>query len=182
MAREWMKGNNFWTRRSKHGRDRLFDTPEDLWKGALEYFRHVDKNPFFMAEQVKQPGKGYVDSEGEYVAPEYIISLPKLKPYTLKGLCLFLHCNVGYFSDFKKSLSGKEDQKSLDFSEVIRAIEETVYNQKFSGAAAGFFNSNLIARELGLVDKTEVKQQGSLEITMTKEETRKIADDLEKDL
>ena len=33
------KGNQFWMLRSKHGRDKLFATPEALWEAACEYFQ-----------------------------------------------------------------------------------------------------------------------------------------------
>jgi hypothetical protein len=32
-----------------------------------------------------------------------------------------------------------------------------MYAQKFEGAASGAFNANIIARDLGLADKTEMK-------------------------
>ena len=32
-------------------------------------------------------------------------------------------------------------------------MKEIIYNQKYSGAAAGFFNANIIARDLGLANK-----------------------------
>lgn len=38
------KGNQFWMLRSKHGRDKLFATPEALWEAACEYFQWCDEN------------------------------------------------------------------------------------------------------------------------------------------
>jgi hypothetical protein len=32
-----------------------------------------------------------------------------------------------------------------------------MFAQKFEGAAVGAFNSNIIARDLGLIDRTELK-------------------------
>ena len=52
----------------------------------------------------------------------------------------------------------REYRKRPEFSGVIRAIDESIKNQKFEGAAAGFFNSNIIARDLGLKDKIESHQ------------------------
>ena len=39
------KGNQFWKLRSKHGRDKLFTTPELLWQAACEYFEWCENNP-----------------------------------------------------------------------------------------------------------------------------------------
>jgi len=151
------KGNQFWKLRSKHGRDKLFASPDLLWKAACEYFQWCDEHPFLEAEQIKQPGKGYTDENGNYVKPERIVNLPKMRPYTLQGLCLYLCCNTKYFNEFEKQLEGKNDELHKDFSEIVTRIRETIYEQKFSGAAAGFLNPNIIARDLGLADKTESK-------------------------
>ena len=45
---------------------------------------------------------------------------------------------------------------------IIHKIEEIIYNQKFEGAAVGIFNSNIIARDLGLSDKKDIDHRGSL--------------------
>ena len=51
---------------------------------------------------------------------------------------------------------GKKTELDEDFLTIISYIEETCYSQKFEGAAADFFNSNIIARDLGLVDKKQL--------------------------
>ena len=38
-------GNEFWKLRSKHGRDKLFQSPELLWDAAEEYFQWSVDNP-----------------------------------------------------------------------------------------------------------------------------------------
>lgn len=73
----------------------------------------------------------------------------------MQGLCSYLDCGVNYFRQFKEE--GHEG-----FSLVISRIEETIYNQKFTGAAAGFLNANIISRDLGLAEKNKV--EGELKI------------------
>ena len=51
-----------------------------------------------------------------------------------------------------------------DFSQVITRIGKIIYDQKFSGAASGFFNANIIARDLGLADKKEIDADVKQEI------------------
>lgn len=154
------QGNRFWELRSKHGRDKLFETPALLWKAACEYFEWCEKNPLMETEaKVTSDGAGLGSSV-------QMIELPKMRPFTLHGLCLYLDCNTAYFRSFKS----QERAQKEDYSTVIGKIEETIYNQKFSGAAAGFLNANIIARDLGLSDKTEmsgeltVKQITGMEI------------------
>lgn len=92
--------------------------------------------------------KVITNGKGEGSSVE-IVEVPKMRPFTTHGLCLYLDCNTAYFRQFKTNCSE-------DFSTIIKQIEEVIYNQKFSGAASGFLNANLIARDLGLVDKKEV--------------------------
>lgn len=136
------KGNQFWKLRSKHGRDKLFATPELLWQAACEYFQWCVENPLISIEYYGKDAKR--------------CEVPKIRAFTMQGLCLYLDCNVGYFKDFKKGLK----ETDLDFSAVITRIEETVYTQKFEYAAAGFLNGNIIARDLGLADKKELGGSG----------------------
>lgn len=160
------KGNQFWKLRSKHGRDKLFANAEMLWKAATEYFEWCDKNPFLLVEQLKTPTKPVKDTDGNYIFPPNTINLPRLRPYTIQGLSLYLNCNVQYFNDFEKAIQSKDIEANKDFSIIVSRIRETIYNQKFSGAAAGFLNPNIIARDLGLTEKKEVEYKSPIPITI----------------
>jgi len=48
--------------------------------------------------------------------------------------------------------------------EVIRAINAIMYTNKFDGASCGLYNANIIARDLGLADKKDVKNSGEVSI------------------
>lgn len=145
---EFKKGNRIWEQRSKHGRDTLFKTPNLLWEAACEYFKWIDDNPSYKAEWKNNR----------------IIGLPVRKPYTLQGLCGYLQCGTKYFNNFKITEAYKSN---IDFQYIIEQIEETIYNQKFSGAAEGFFKENIIARSLGLKDnfQNDVKVDTPIQIT-----------------
>ena len=132
------KGNQFWKIRTKHGRDKLFASPELLRKAACLYFEWCEANPLM---EVDFKGK---DADR--------VELPKMRAFTMQGLCSYLNCNTAYFRTFKAQLPDTDK----DFNTVITWIEETVYNQKFTGAAAGFLNANLISRDLGLIDKKDI--------------------------
>lgn len=75
-------------------------------------------------------------------------TIPKMRAYTLDGLCLYMGCNEAYFRQFN-------DNGDKDFSTVIYQIEKTIYNQKFTGAAADLLNANIISRDLGLADRID---------------------------
>lgn len=141
------KGNQFWKLRSKHGRDKLFATPELLWEAACEYFQWCEDNPL-EEEKVFQ-------YQGAIVRTK----VNKIRAMTLSQLCIYLDCSAAYFRAFKSTL--KEEDK--DFLTIINKIEETIYNQKFQGASADLLNANIIARELGLSDKQSVEQNTIIE-------------------
>lgn len=129
-------GNDFWKHHSKHGRDKIFTTPEILWEAACEYFEWVKENPLY--ETIIQGGKEF--------------TLPKMRAMTIGGLCIFLDVQVTTFDNY----CDKENDSYKAFLGVTGQIKEIIRTQKFEGASAGFLNANIIARDLGLTDKQEV--------------------------
>ena len=138
------KGNKFWQLRSKHGRDKLFKTPELLWEAACEYFKWCDENP--LLERKAFAYQGVIITE----------DMPRMRAYTIHGLTFYLNCNTEYFRRFKAELK----EKDKDFCRVIKDIEETIFRQKFEGAACDLLNANIISRDLGLADKQDVTTDG----------------------
>lgn len=164
-------GNRFWQQRSKHGRDKLFETPELMWVAAREYFEWCEDNPFFESKPMVVSNGANAGSSVE------MIEIPIKRPFTLHGLCSYLDCSTSYFRAFKSTST----EKDKDFLTVIEKIEETIYNQKFSGAASGFFNANIIARDLGLNDVVQNKNENyNVNVEPTPEEAQKIKESLNK--
>lgn len=156
------KGNKFWLNRSKHGRDKLFSTPDLLWEAATEYFTWCDNNPWLKKEAIKSG-----DMCGE------LVSIPTQRPFTLSGFLLYIGASEGYLRQFKTTASE-------DFLTVIENIEQAMYTQKFEGAAVGAFNANIIARDLGLAEKSEGKTtQVNYNVETTPEEVRNISKQLD---
>jgi len=157
------KGNQFWKLRSKHGRNKLFSTPQLLWEAACEYFEWCEENP--LKEEKGFAFQGIVTKT----------TFNKMRAMTLSQLCFYLNCNEAYFRTFKAQL--REEDK--DFNTVIHDIEQTIYNQKFQGASADLLNANIIARELGLSDKSELygKDGKDLLPTISKEEQQERLDE-----
>lgn len=194
----WMIGNKFWQQRSKHGRDRLFQSAELLWESACEYFQWCDDNPWMKVEQKK--GNSNIDvfdlielakKEGLDTkqvmesATNPLMEIPTARPYTIQGLCSYLDCNTDYFNQFEKELSKNTSIDSKDFSEVITRIRETIYQQKFEGATIGAFNATIISRDLGLADKKDHTSNGETITTpariLTKKEAQELYNSLEND-
>lgn len=138
-------GNEFWKERTKHGRDKVFETPEAMWEGACEYFKWCIDNPI---QDTRSFGQRDVQ-----------------RPFTLQGLSQFLGVNTKYFAQFEGGLIEKTDEVSKGFSNVITNIRDVIFQQKFEMAVIGVYKENIIARDLGLADKQENKIEGGLQIT-----------------
>jgi hypothetical protein len=146
------EGNEFWKLRSKHGRDKLFESPKLLWESACEYFEWCDNNP--LKEMKVFHTNGLVTKT----------DVTKMRAYTIDGFLLYVKASDSYLRAFKSSHKDKTDKESKDFLTVIREIEKTIYIQKFTGAAADLLNPNIIARDLGLSDKQDINMSGDVNI------------------
>jgi len=127
-------GNEAWKARTKHGRDKLFTTPEILWEACVEYFEWVSKNPLWETKSYMYQGVPIQDQ------------IDKPRAMTITGLCIFLDITTKTWGEYKAN---------NDFSYIIGKVEDIIRTQKLEGAAADIFNANIIARELGLADKKE---------------------------
>jgi hypothetical protein len=132
-----------------------------MWDAACEYFQWCIDNPWYRNEAIKGG-----DRAGQ------IIQIPTSRPFTMQGLCAYLNCNTVYFNNFELGIKDgtrkvSEDEKK-GFSEIIHAIKETIYQQKFEGAAVGAYNANIIARDLGLTDKQDIVKTKKIKVTRNK--------------
>lgn len=157
-------GNRFWEMRSKHGRDRIFATPKLFWEAACEYFQYCEDNPFNKHE-------AKTINIGDHMSEIAIAKVPTMRPFTIQGLCIFLHVNTLWFREFEESVKLKDDQISKDFSIICTHIRDIIFDQKFSGAAAGFFNANIISRDLGLQESVKNEVVGAISSTLKVEYT-----------
>lgn len=129
--------NQWWKLRSKHGRDPIFASPELMRDAAYEYFDWCQNNPF---------------NEIDYRSGKYV-TVPKMRPFTIEGFCLYIGANTKYFNEFKDSIA----YTTKGFSHVYAEIQETIKNQQVSGAQAGFLNAAIVARINSISDKVESK-------------------------
>ena len=133
-------GNQFWKMRSKHGRDKLFASSSALWEACCEYFEWVEENPLYEDKVFAFQGTTFHEPQA------------KMRAMTINGLCIFLDIDMSTWQDWRKD---------KDFSLVVTRAEKIIYEQKFTGAAADLLNPNIIARDLGLSDKSSIDHQSS---------------------
>ena len=124
--------NQFWRLRKDMTEDGRKLSVEQVADKAQEYIDYCRENPLI---EIDFKGK---DADR--------VELPKMRAMTLTGLYVHLGITSETWCQWRK------DKK---YSDIITRIENIFYTQKFEGAAAGFLNPNIIARDLGLVDKQE---------------------------
>ncbi len=132
------KGNRFWELRSKSGRNEIFASPKALWGEATKYFAWVEDNPLWEHKVTQY--------QGDVIE----MKIPKLRAMTIGGLCLYLGISTETWCQYRKK---------DNFSDICGQVDEVIRLQKFTGAAADQLNPSIIARDLGLADKTEITTQ-----------------------
>lgn len=116
------------------GRPSNYNTAGELWDVFVEYVKHIEETPF--AE---------TDYRGKDAIP---VTIERRRPLTKGSFAIFAG-----LTEWKGVERYKE--KGEDFSQIVTHIEQIIYHHKLEGASAGLFNSSIIARDLGLVDKRE---------------------------
>lgn len=130
-----------------------------MWEACCEYFQWVDDNPLHEMRAFSYQGE---------VTQEPVA---KMRAMTIDGLCLFLGVSRSTWYEW----ASKDD-----YSDIIARVESVIRSQKFAGAAADLLNANIIARDLGLADKSEVKQSVTATVTadMSPQDAAKAYQDL----
>ena len=132
------KGNNCWQLRLKHGLDGKFKKPEEIWENFMQYVQWAEENPLI---EVDFRGKDAMRVE-----------IPKKRVLTKDGFALA--CGFSCWATLAVYRN-----KSEDFNKVFTRVEEAIRLQKFEGASSGFFNHNIIARDLGLMNQEQMTVQ-----------------------
>lgn len=141
-------GNQFWRSRVTFGNKKKFENSDELWETACGYFQWNVDNPL---EETK-----LFAYEGDVTSA----IMPKVRAMSVRGLCLYLGVSLQSWYDWRKTRA--------DLAEAIERIEDVIYTQKFENASAGLLNSNIISRDLGLVDRTE--QVATINLTVAPED------------
>ena len=136
------KEAEFWKARSSFGRRPIFKSPDDLFKACMEYIQWVHDNPYYEYKVV-----------GTHFGQAIIEHIPKKRPLTVGSLVLFLDISIVAWMQYAK-------ERGDDFIYICKVVDEMIRQQKFGGAAAGFFNHAIIARDLGLVERQDVTTGG----------------------
>ena len=119
------------------------ESPEKLYEYFEKYKRRCKESPkmenFWSSKNEKQ------------------VSVTREIPLTWVGFEVWLNKNkiLTKLDDYKSN----KDNRYSDYAGIIRAIGNEIWEDQFSGATVGVYQHNIIARNLGLADKQEVKKE-----------------------
>ena len=131
-------------------------TPEELQSKVNDYFKYIDSSP--IEKRKTETHKGEVKEYIEYIK----------RPYTIEGLCNYLDITMKTFYNW-------EDCK--DLIHIITRARQIIREDKLSGATAGIYNANIVARDLSLRD-TDTPQIINNIIPLNSNEVQSIAQSL----
>lgn len=149
-------GNQWWKMRATHGRPGMFKTADDLREAIESYFQWNEDNPL------------YEDIVSFYQGTPTHEKLEKVRALTIEGLCLHIGISRQTWVNWRN-----DSEKQDDFIGVIDWAENVMRYQKFTNAAAGRLNANIISRDLGLADKQDMTSSDG---SMTPKEPRTLDD------
>jgi len=127
---------------------KYIETPELMWGYFKLYVEKERNNPMYKVE--------YVGRDGDRV------DTPLQTPITFEGFECYL-ADEGIINDLGK-YSANTDNAYTEYVTIITRIRNNCFVQNFKGASVGLFNANIIAKKLGLIEKSEqtVRQEQQL--------------------
>ena len=143
-AWQFQPNNQLWKLRQSHGHGKAFDNLEEFYGACVGYFQWLDDNPLY---EYKAFGTGM------------ILRVPKMRYPTINGLCLHIGISHKTFLTYQA-----EDH---EFQPVAEYANDMIKNMKLEGAASGFFNQLITARDVGLKEKQEVDTNMSVNVIDT---------------
>jgi hypothetical protein len=131
----FLPGNRAWKARRPAGPAPKFADGEALWKACVKYFEWVEDNPLYEMQLVKWKGRSTQ------------VPVPRPRPMTKGGLCLFLHVQRSSWNAWKRDRP--------DLASTIERVESVIWDWQFTHAAAGLLDAGMVIRQLAIGRKTE---------------------------
>jgi len=154
------------TTKKKMGKPKYIETPCRLAELFEAYKQWVQLNPWIIDDFVGKDGKR--------------VERKKQIPLTWFSFEKWLRDNQ-ILCELSNYLSNKDDRYS-DYAPIIRAIKNEIYDHKYIGAVVGAFQQNIIARDLGLVEKQHTTFTEEITVKTSEEKIpQEIKDQYEKD-
>jgi len=115
-------------------------TPEILWEHFESYKTECKANP-----RKENYWSNRIEKE---------VSISRERVMTWEGFEIWLRKNkiIVNIDDYK---ANKEERYS-EYANIIHTIGREIWEDKFTGAVSGIYKENIIARELGIKDRSDI--------------------------
>lgn len=129
------KGNKLWMFRTMPaGPKKKYESAEQLWSAAVNYFEWVEDNPL-------QAHKAFC-----YRNKITIATINKPRPMHIAGFCAHLNISRRTWYNYKSS-------SKPDILHITGMIENVIIDQQITGTLVGIFKPNIIARQLSSISR-----------------------------
>lgn len=119
---------------------RKYEDAAALMDVGLEYIRFCQNHPL--------QGEKVAFHEGKAVRTH----VNKIRAMTITGLCLFMGITVPGWHAWKRDRCPNDPMWKM----AMDNIEQAIYDQKFGAAAADLLNAQIVMRDLGLKERTDI--------------------------
>lgn len=147
------------------GRRRRIQTAEEFINKLLAYISWCEENPILTKKASKRVIDTPSDEDPDKKRNEARMdSESKRRPMSERGFCIYLGFSLSWLVETTKNLDEKGSKRTEEednLFNVIKYARDFFANQQFDGAAIGDFNANLIMRNLGMSEKTDVTTDGT---------------------
>lgn len=153
-------GNQIWKLAKMPGQPVAYE-PADLWVKYLEYIEANSKYAWEKDDFIKS------GPEAGKVVTMHIPNPPSIRMFTL-------------FAGITESTLFNYEKRA-DYVAVVHAIKGSIQDIQIGGAATNTYNSNIIARWAGLVDKKELDMKSDLSDDERADMIKSIMDKIKKE-
>ena len=131
------KGNQYYLKRIVNGKPPKY-TPKEWSEKMIDYLKYMENCTWNKNEAIKG---------GDLAGT--IISIPTKTPLTIQGFCNFAGVSSELYARYK------QDKGFEDYHGITMYIDSIIKQNQLEGSMVGAYNPNIVARLLGLAEKTE---------------------------
>lgn len=131
------KNNQYYLKRIVSGRPPKY-TPKQWAEKMMDYLDYMDGHTWDKQEAIKS---------GDKVGT--LISVPTKTPLTIQGFCNFAGVSSELYARYKS------DKGFEDYHGITTYMDGIIKQNQLEGSMVGAYNPNIVARLLGLAEKTE---------------------------
>lgn len=132
------------------GLHKIIETPEKLKELFIQYKSWAKSNPILAHDFIGKEGRS------DYREKE--------RPLTMEGFENFVAEIPNMPLSLDQYFSNREERYS-DFVSICSYVRRIIREDQISGGMAGIYNPSITQRLTGLVDKKEVENSGTINIT-----------------